>query len=599
MKPTLTTRAFLFSFLPVCGVLLAAFVALNALVERRIKDGLRESLEHSDRVLMQANAESARRIGQFAGMVAESTGLKAAVGLLREAPRTQAEAEQMRRTIEAQLSAIHDQVDYGFLAVTDWAGRTIAAVDFHGGRMRTPEPMPTIPGQPSLFEFGGALYELSSTPITIGGDQIGALRLGREFDVRRYEFGGDAALLRDGRIVRATFPQGRWAALEEGLRRSCGADGADCEVQWGGESYLARRAAEASLGEGYQVIELRSLDRAAREFTAGWPRTLFGVGASGVLVALLFTLFTARSVSRPLREFVGQLRVGDPHGFPDRITVGQAVTEVQVLADAFNEVAAVVRQSTEDLRQARDAAECASRAKTDFIANISHELRTPMNGIIGMNDLLLMTELNMDQRDYAETVRSSAQALMSVIGDILDYAQLESGKMTLHPAVFDLQQTIMEVVHLLAAQASAKQIPIARHYPADAPTQFVGDAFRIRQVLTNLVGNAIKFTQRGRIDIRVICEENVRLTVEDTGIGIPADKLGIIFERFTQVEGHMSRRFGGAGLGLTIAKQLVEFMGGRIGVESRVGEGSKFWVELPLAAPSNEVEELGAEVKVR
>jgi signal transduction histidine kinase len=586
---SLTTRAFLFSFIPVCLVLAASFLALNAVVEKRIKDGLRDSLQKSAELVNRANEDSSRRTSQFVAVLAESAGLKAAIGLLREAPATLERASEIRRTIEAQLIEMHHLVGYDLLAVTDWKGRTIAAVEFLSGQPVPSKQMPDSSERSALVANNGALYELTSTPIAIGGEQIGDLRLGNRFDLSRYHLAGETALLRDGHILKATFSSEDWSGVEEQLRRRCPQPDADCEVGRNNETLLVLAVPRAALGPGYRLLEFLPLDRALRDFTAGWVSIFLKIGFGGVVLALLFTLATSRSVSRPLRELVAQLQQGvQASQFPERIPAGQAVGELRLLAETFNRVAAAERRSRSELEKAKEAAESANRAKSEFLTTISHELRTPMNGVIGLTDLLLDTRLDKEQREWAATVRDSANSLLVIINDILDFSRLEAGRLMLTPAPFDLREATEEIVALLSAQASFKRLNLALHYSLSTPAALVGDAVRVRQILTNLVGNAIKFTDRGRIDIRVECRERtsscatVHLSVKDTGIGIAPEKLDLIFEKFTQADGSMTRRFGGTGLGLTITKQLVELMGGAIGVESRVGVGSTFWVTLPF-----------------
>ena len=591
-KTSLTTRAFLFSFLPVCLVLAATFLALNALVAQRVKHGLRDSLEKSEELVARANAESSRRIGQFAAVLAESAGLKAAIGLVREAPGP-ANADEVRRTIEAQLRELHSLVGYDLLAVSDWKGRTLAAVEFRGNEIRAAPQMPDIAADPVLLDSGGVLYELTATPIAMGGEQIGELRLGSQFDLSRYHLAGETALLRNGRVLRATLPAGAWPALEAELRLHCAQPAAECEITRGGETVLVLPINETHFGPGYQLLAFRSLDRAVQEFTAGWMAILGKVGLGGVILALLFTAATSRSVSKPLRDLVAQIGQGERTSeFPERIAAGEAVAELHLLAETFNRVVTAERRSREELIEAKVAAESANRAKTEFLANISHELRTPMNGVLGLTDLLLDTSLDAEQREYAAMVHGSGQALLVIINDILDFSRLDAGKMILAPAPFDLRQTVQEVLALFEAEASTKALTLGLRYQAGAPTLLLGDAVRVRQVMTNLLGNAVKFTERGQIDVSVGCQARtaakaiMRVEVKDTGIGIAPDKLELIFEKFTQADGSMTRRYGGTGLGLSIVKQLVDLMGGSITVESELGRGSIFAVTflLPLAA---------------
>ena len=235
-------------------------------------------------------------------------------------------------------------------------------------------------------------------------------------------------------------------------------------------------------------------------------------------------------------------------------------------------------------------ADAASRAKSDFLATMSHEVRTPMTGIIGYAELLFQGEPDPKLKEYARVVGDSARALLSILDDILDLSIIEAGRLILRDGPVDPIKIVADAVAIIAAVAGEKGVVTATHVGEDVPRNLVGDRDRLRQVVANLLGNAVKFTERGRIDVsverigKVEGGEKIRISVADTGIGIPSEALGNLFQRFTQVDNSIARRFGGTGLGLAICKNLVERMGGRIGVESEPGRGSTFWftVTLPL-----------------
>lgn len=376
---------------------------------------------------------------------------------------------------------------------------------------------------------------------------------------------------------------------------------------------MNRPRSEATAGEqplGWASVELSHATTQKEQYEALLVSLLLIGG--GLFLNTLIAIHLSRSVTDPIYELtraISRLREGN---LDTRVEM-TASPELEELASGLNAMAESLQQAqdemqqnvdqaTEDLREtletievqnieldlARKQALEASRIKSEFLANMSHEIRTPLNGIIGFTDLLLKAPASAQQRDHLSTIRKSSEILLTIINDILDFSKIEAGKLVLDRTPFHLRETVEEVLIMLAPAAHGKNLDLAPLIYSDVPDAFMGDPLRIKQVLTNLVNNAIKFTQHGEVVVRVMLDEDdpdderIRISITDTGVGLSESQKQSIFSAFNQADASTARQYGGTGLGLVISRRLVEEMGGEIGVDSELGRGSSFWFSLPL-----------------
>lgn len=423
-------------------------------------------------------------------------------------------------------------------------------------------------GVPLVTDAGhalGTLCVLDQTPRVLSEPQIGGLRmLARQV----------MTLLELRRSVAEREAIGKALAESEAKYRAIveSGQGMICTHDLTGRLLSVNSSGAAALGYLPEEMVGRSLaEFMPEEGQAGMPEYLAGIAEQGIASGRLLVKTRAGET----RVLLYRNRMyHDPSG------------ETYVLGHGLDDTDRVRAEYA--LEEAKIAAEHANRAKGDFLATVSHEIRTPMNGILGMVGLLLDSPLSADQRDCAETVRSSAESLLTLLNEILDLSKIEAGKITLERVEFNPISVIEDVTDLLSVRASERNVTLLQRFDPAVPTLVAGDAGRLRQVVMNLVDNAIKFTHDGEV---VVAAEPagtearpaiVRVSVTDSGIGIPAGKLDEIFGKFTQADATTTRRYGGTGLGLAIARELVQLMGGTVGVESEPGKGSRFWFTVPL-----------------